>query len=292
MKRTLGDVYPELFTSERTNEDDEAVLNVARFKAVGKKARTLVIADYENKMQAAFSEMHRVLADDGVLTVMLTHKEVDAWDTLGSSLIRAGFKIDTSWPIHTENEHSLHQAKKNAAASTIMLVCRKREKSSGTVWWNDLRGNVRKTARQQAAEFERQGIRGVDLYISTFGPVLSIISESWPVLTSETDPKAGDPLPLKPGEALDLARVEVINLRKQGLLLDRSVEFDPITDWYLMAGDVFRAQEFPADEARKLALALGLDLERDIIRDKKLLSKKSGGSLVEARRPAQKEHGR
>jgi len=43
----------------------------------------------------------------------------------------------------------------------------------------------------------------VDLYISTFGPVLSIISENWPVLTSESDPKTGDPLPLKPGEALD-----------------------------------------------------------------------------------------
>jgi putative DNA methylase len=106
--------------------------------------------------------------------------------------------------------------------------------------------------------------------------VLSIISENWPVLTSETDPKTGDPLPLKPGEALDLAREEVINLRKQGLLLGRSVEFDPFTDWYLMAWDAFRAQEFPADEARKLALALGLDLERDVIREKKLVAKKSG----------------
>ncbi len=157
-----------------------------------------------------------------------------------------------------------------------MLACRKREKSPDTVWWDDLKGKVRETARQKAAEFEKQGIRGVDLYISTFGPVLSIISENWPVLTSETDPKTGDPLPLKPGEALDLAREEVVNLRKQGLLLGRSVEFDPITDWYLMAWDAFRAQEFPADEARKLALALGLDLERDIIRDKKLVAKKSG----------------
>ncbi len=32
----------------------------------------------------------------------------------------------------------------------------------------------------------------------------------------------------------------------------------------------------PADEAPQLALALGLDLERDIIRDMKLVAKKSG----------------
>jgi adenine-specific DNA methylase len=276
MKRTLGSTFPELFATELANADDEAIMNVARFKDMGRKAKELAIRDYENKMAACFAEMFRILTDDGVLTVMFTHKQIEAWDTLGSGLVRAGFQIDSSWPIHTESEVSLHQAKKNSAASTIMLVCRKREKSSESVWWDDLKGKVRATARQKASEFEKQGIRGVDLYISTFGPVLSIISENWPVLTSETDPKTGDPLPLKPGEALDLAREEVINLRKQGLLLGRSVEFDPITDWYLMAWDAFRAQEFPADEARKLALALGLDLERDIIRDKKLVAKKSG----------------
>jgi putative DNA methylase len=286
MKRTLGRTFPEQFTTELTNADDEAVMNVARYKEMGRKSKALAIADYENKMQSSFAEMKRVLSDDGVLTVMFTHKEVDAWDTLGSSLIRAGFQIDSSWPIHTESEASLHQAKKNSAASTIMLACRKRETSLEPVWWDDLKGKVRQVARQKAADFERQGIKGVDLYISTFGPVLSIISENWPVLTSETDPKTGDPLPLKPGDALDLAREEVINLRKQGLLLGRMVEFDPVTDWYLMAWDAFRAQEFPADEARKLALALGLDLERDIIRDKKLVAKKS--ATVVLSKPAER----
>jgi adenine-specific DNA methylase len=274
MKRTLGTAFPELFTSELTNDEDEAVMNAARFKSMGKKAQTLATADYENKMFACFKEMNRVLHPDGVLTVMFTHKQVQAWDTLGSSLMRAGFRIDASWPVHTESEASLHQAKKNAAASTILLVCRKREASSEAAWWDDLKGKVKETARETAKRFEDEGIRGVDLYISTFGPVLSIISERWPVLTSNTDPKTGDPIPLQPGEALDLARREVINLRKQGLLLGRSVEFDPVTDWYLMAWDAFRAQEFPADEARKLALALGLDLEAHLVRDKRLVTKK------------------
>lgn len=278
-KRCLNGVFPNWFQTSLTEKDDEATANPARFKDLGiatKKRKELAEVDYENKMMMCFQEMHRVLAADGVLTVMFTHKQVEAWDTLGSALIRAGFQLDASWPAHTESEYSLHQAKKNAAASTILLVCRKRDPRPQPVWWDDLKSKIRQTAREKAAEFEGQGIRGVDLYISTFGPVLSIISENWPVLTSETDSKTGDPLPLKPGEALDLAREEVINLRKQGLLLGRSVEFDPITDWYLMAWDAFRAQEFPADEARKLALALGLDLERNIIREKKLVAKKSG----------------
>ena len=126
-----------------------------------------------------------------------------------------------------------------------MLSCRKRLKTSEPVWWDDLKGKVRAAARQKAAEFEQQGIKGVDLYISTFGPVLSIISENWPVLTSETDAKTGDPLPLKPGEALDLARTEVINLRKQGLLLGRSVSSTRSLIGTSWLGTLFVRSSFP-----------------------------------------------
>ena len=36
------------------------------------------------------TECRRVLADDGVLTVMFTHKRADAWDSLGTALITSG----------------------------------------------------------------------------------------------------------------------------------------------------------------------------------------------------------
>jgi len=289
-KRALGDVFPELFRDELTNKDEEAVANAARFAGMRRgQAGRLAEADYERKMAAAFQEAHRVLRDDGVMTVMFTHKEVAAWDSLATALIQASFTIKASWPVHTESEHSLHQAKKNAAASTILLACRKRPPRDGEpVWWEDLQAQVRETARSRAAEFEAQGIRGVDLYISTFGPVLSIISEHWPELTSEADPKTGEPLPLRPETALDLARQEVVALRKKGLLLGRTVQFDPVTDWYLMAWDAFSAAQFPADEARKLALALGLDLEADLVRGAKLLTKKQ--AFVALLPPSERRH--
>ncbi len=143
-----------------------------------------------------------------------------------------------------------------------------------SVWWDDLRGRVREVAREKAAQFHEEGISGVDLYLSTFGPVLSVISDKWPVLTSEVDEKTGQPKPLRPETALSIAREEVIALRKQGLLLGQPVQFDPITDWVLMAWDAFRAEQFPADEGRKLALALGLDIEEDLVRQKRIITKK------------------
>lgn len=289
LKRTLGDIHPEFFHEALTNKDEETVANVARFASLGRKKKKLSLEDYERKMAASFREARRVLTDEGVLTVMFTHKQVEAWDTLASSLLDAGFEIRSSWPIHTESEHSLHQAKKNAAKSTILLTCRKREAGADPVWWDDIKGQVRRKARESARELESLGISGVDLYIATFGPTLAILSENWPVLTAEVDEETGEPKRLRPEAALDLAREEVVQLRKQGLLLGREVRFDPPTDWYLMAWDAFTAERFPADEARKLALAIGLDLESDIVSGKRLVTKK--GSDVILLEPSQRRGG-
>ena len=287
LKRSVGHLFAEFFSDELTNKDDEAVANPARFEALGRKKKQLAEQDYERKMAAAFREMHRVLHPHGVLTVMFTHKRVEAWDTLAAALIGASFTIKASWPVHTESEHSLHQAKKNAAASTILLICRKRHQDSDEpIWWDDIQGRVRRLAREKAQEYAAQGISGVDLYISTFGPTLSVISEHWPVLTSEIDPKTGQPKPLRPETALDLAREEVIRLRKEGLLAGKSIEFDPVTDWTILAWDAFRAEQFPYDEARKLAIALGLELDQTIMRKKRLVAKK--GRFVVLQKPGER----
>lgn len=281
LKRTAGDLHPDWFATELVDKDEEAVANLSRFAEFGPRRKQLAQQDYERKMAAIFREIHRVLRSDGVLTLMFTHKQVEAWNTLATALIGAGFRIASSWPIHTESEHSLHQAKKNAASSTILLVCRKRQAATEPVWWDDLKNTVRRVARERASEFAEQGISGVDLYISAFGPALSVISEHWPVLTSETDEMTGEAKPLRPEVALDLARQEVISLRKQGLLLGRQMQFDPATDWYLMAWDAFKAEEFPADEARKLAVALGLDLEADVVKQYRLVAKKQSTVVVQ-----------
>ncbi len=282
LKRSVGDLFPEFFNDELTNKDDEAVANQARFKSLGKKKKELAEKDYELKMAAAFREMHRVLTPEGVLTVMFTHKKVEAWDTLASALIGAGFTIKASWPVHTESEHSMHLAKKNAATSTILLVCRKRQESNNEpIWWDDIQARVRETARNSAVQFAQAGILGVDLYISTFGPTLSIISEQWPVLTSEIDPKTGEPKPLRPETALELARQEVVHLQKQRLLLGRDLQFDPVTDWYIMAWDAFHAEQFPYDEARKLALAIDVDLDKIIMASERLVVKKGNYVVIQ-----------
>ncbi len=254
------------------------VASVALVAGCGGSSHRLSKADYEAKMQAIFAECHRVLTDGGVLTVMFTHKSANAWDALGMALMEAGFTIEASWPVNTEREQSLHQLKKNAAASTIMLVCRKREVKEGGDFFEDVEPLVRSEARRALEAFSAQGISGVDLLLATYGPALSVISSRWPVYSSEADPVTGHSRLLRPEEALDAARAEVTRLQRNRLV-GREQSLDPISDFAMVAWDTFKAVEFPFDEARRLALAIGgLDIEE--LRSAKVLEKKSGSVVL------------
>lgn len=271
-KRTLGDLYPEAFVGELTDKHAEAVANPALFATTGgKRAVQQAEENYRHKMQEVFQEAFRVLKPDGVLTVMFTHKRVEAWDTLASALIHAGFEISASWPVHTESEHSLHIANKNAAESTILLVCRKRATSQGG-WWDELLPLVRERVLERAKTFEQKGFRKLDLMLATYGPALQVLSEHWPVKDSTGQL-------VQPERVLEVARALVTQLRVTELVRHRQVELDPLTRWYVLAWDVFGAEKFPFDEARLLALTCGVDLERQIIREHNVAAK-SGKYVV------------
>lgn len=274
-KRTLGRLVPDYFHDDLTDKDNEAVANPARFAMMGKRKKALADLDYETKMTSIFSESRRVLAEDGVLSVMFTHKRAEAWDTLGMGLLQAGFTIETSWPVNTEAEVSLHQANMNSAASTIMLVCRKRadRDEDHKVYLDDIEHDIRHAAREAATRFQHDGIDGVDLLLSTYGPTLSVISQNWPVYSSTPDDDGRDQL-LRPEDALALAREEIVDLRRSRLV-GQAAKVDGLTDFVLLAWDTFGAREFPFDTARLLALAVG-GLDVDELERAKIVSKASG----------------
>lgn len=283
-KRTLGALWPDLFAAELSNKRDEAVANQHRFAQAGRRAGELADGDYTAKMAAIFAECRRVLADDGVMVVMFTHKRAEAWDSLGAALLQAGFSVGTSWPVRTESEQSLHQARQNSAASTILLSCRPRPvraSGEGRVYLDDIEADIRRAAGEALGRSYEQGLGGVDLLLSTYGPALSVLSEHWPVHASDAAADGTSRL-LRPEEALDVARAEVVR-RQRARLVGRESEFDPVTDFSVLAWSTFGARRFPFDEARRLALAVG-GLEMEELTRRKVVAARSGTvELVEPR---------
>jgi hypothetical protein len=277
LKRTAGLLYPELFLPHLTDKDREAVANPAKF-AGQKGAKKLAHLDYQQRMGRIFTEMRRVLKPAGIMTVMFTHKAKDAWDALATGLIQAGFVITASWPVQTEAEGSLHIREKSAAKSTIFLVCRIRDEAAArreAAFWEDVEPSVRTTVRAKVREFQEAGLGGIDLYLACFGPALEIFSKHWPLQrgTARQQPKGyqdnlfgpWDPYRVTPEDALEAARREVKEWRMDQLAtVKRQHHLDPLTEWYVLAWDAFRAPKFPADEALKLARVVGLDFDQDV----------------------------
>jgi putative DNA methylase len=283
LKRTAGQVVPELFTRRLTDKDNEAVANPAKFEGQ-KGARALAGRDYRQRMARIFEECRRVLKPNGIMTLMFTHKATGAWDALTKGLMEAGFIITASWPINTEAEGSLHIKNKSAANSTIFLVCRPRDTSAPqmeTSYWEEVEPLVAAAVRRRVEEFQKSGIGGVDLYLASFGPALEEFSRHWPLKRGTPRPRPEaqrrqrqtslleeeyDPYAVTPEDSLDAARREVKRWRLDQLGQKQAKgETDPLTSFFVLAWDSFRAPIFPYDEALRLARAIGVDLDRDVV---------------------------
>ena len=296
LKRTAGHVFPELFRRQLTDKDNEAVANPARFKGE-KGAGVLAGWDYQRRMSSIFAECRRTLKPGGIMTLMFTHKKVEAWDALTKGLMEAGFTITASWPVHTEPEDSLHIKNKAAAKTTIFLVCRPRADNMETeqdFYWEDVEPRIANAVRTRVREFQEAGIAGVDLYLASFGPALEEFSRHWPLKRGTPREileerrrrrqqilfeEEWDPYAATPEDALDAARREVKRWRLEQLThLKANADLDPATAFFVLAWDAFKAPMFSYDEALRLARAVGVDLDGAIVG--RLAEKKSSDVLL------------
>jgi adenine-specific DNA methylase len=269
LKRTQGHRRPEWFSTYLCEHDQEAVVNISRHRENGEApskrgkrdgtaadAKAKAHAFYEGLMTDVFLESRRILRDDGVLTVMFTHKKQEAWEALFTSLIKAGFTIMATWPIKTESEHSLHQAKKNAAQSTVILVARKRPKEAGVGYFDKaMREEIREKARSTAGRLEGEGLNPVDQLVGSFGPAMEVYSRHSEVRTDTGIPVGVD-------KAIDEAADSVSEWRVQKLS-DRGLEgVEPEGKFTLLCWDVLGAVEFRFNEAKLLGNAVGMDVDQ------------------------------
>ncbi|MGA9753279.1 MAG: DUF1156 domain-containing protein [Acidobacteriota bacterium] len=267
LKRTQGHRRPEWFATYLCENDQEAVVNITRHRENGarpskagmrdgkaKDAKVRANSFYQKLMGEVFAECRRILCDDGVLTVMFTHKKQEAWEALFQSLIEAGFTITATWPVKTESEHSLHQAKKNAAQSTVILVARKRDKGKGLGYFTEaMKEEIREKARATAQRLQSEGLNPVDQLVGAFGPAMEVYSQFDSVNTD-----TGQPVGV--GQAIDEASSAVSAWRVQQLAQRGLEGVEAEGKFYLLCWDVLRAGEFRFNEAHLLGKAVGMDV--------------------------------
>ena len=149
------------------------------------------------------------------------------------------------------------------------------------LYWEDVEPRVAAAVRARVREFQEAGIAGVDLYLASFGPALEEFSRHWPLkrgtpreLPAERRGRrqqvlfeeAWDPYAATPEDALGVARREVKRWRLERLThLKANADLDPATAFFVLAWDAFKAPAFSYDEALRLARAVGVDLDAEVV---------------------------
>jgi len=184
LKRTIGHLYPEHFATEGTPKKQEAVADAVRHGGSKEKAR----AAYEQMMAQSFAQANRVLKPGGQMIVVYAHKTTLGWSTLVDALRRAGFTVTEAWPLDTERPGRLREHGSAALASSIFLVARKREGSTGGSpvgqsqstgkmpvplntgsYEEEVRPELDRIVRERVDSLWKMGITGADLVIAAVG---------------------------------------------------------------------------------------------------------------------------
>lgn len=279
LRKYLDDIHNDLFTSELTDKEREAVANPSQFADVessSNKKGDLAKEHYEQKMSEIFSEIYRSLEPGGVMTVMFTHKESDAWDTLTMSLINSGFIITSTHPITSEMPDRLDMQGSASADSTLLLTGRRPHKERGPknavpTLWSDVEADTREAAKEAARDLLESGISltKTDVIISAFGPTLRVYADAYPVVDDQDEK-------VPPRKALETAREAVTQILVDEYLEGMDVDtLDDVTEWYVLCWLVHESETFSYDEGRQLGLGIGVDID-DIKRDTKTWRKSRG----------------
>jgi len=142
------------------------------------------------------------------------------WETFLDAVIRANFAITGTWPVRTEYTSQL-KTTRNALASSIVLVCRKRESDAITISRRDFVNALKAELPQALANLQSSNIAPVDLAQAAIGPGMGIYTRYAKVLDAQ-----GQPLTVR--DVLSL-----INKTLDEALAEQEGDFDSDTRWAL-----------------------------------------------------------
>jgi len=248
LKRTVGDLYPDLFATPLTPKSEEMVADASRAGGMENAMRR-----FEQMLTQAFREIHRVIKPDGIAVIVFAHKTTEAWETVINALLEAGLYMTASWPIHTEMKARLRAQESAALASSIYMVCRKRT-TSEVGEYPTVRKEIEARVREKLAQFWAEGIRGADFFMSAIGPAVEAFGKY-----ARVEKLSGEPVSV--AELLEYVRKVVSEFALERVLGSAQLGgVDASTRFYLLYRWTYNHARVHFDEARKLAQGVGVEL--------------------------------
>lgn len=194
MRQALKGTYPKLFRTMLVPKAEELVATPYRFDGSVEKARDF----FEDGMFNTCCRLHDYSRDDIPVTIYYAFKQSETdtedttsstgWETMLSAIIRAGFSITGTWPMRTEMANRSIASGTNALASSIVLVCRKRDETTGSATRREFINALHREMRPALEKLQSANIAPVDLAQSAIGPGIGVFSRYKSVLEADGKP--------------------------------------------------------------------------------------------------------
>jgi len=228
LRRSLKDVYPDLFATLLTPKQQELVATPYRFDGDRRKAKEF----FERGLGEAFARMHEAHDPRFPLTVYYGFKQAETgdsdagpastgWETMLAGLLATGFRITGTWPMRTEQQQRSVAAGTNALASSIVLVCRPRPQDAPLATRREFQAALRAELPAALKHLQHGNIAPVDLAQASIGPGMAVFSRYAKVMEAD-------------GSAMSVrAALTLINEMLDEIVAEQEGEFDSDTRWAL-----------------------------------------------------------
>lgn len=207
-KRCLYNTWPELIVTADPNgcqdKAEEIIVKRVRGEAPDEH-RTR--EHYDSLMAKAFSEMRRVVKQDGVVTIVFGHGEPEVWKRLLDSIQQAGLVMTGSWPANTESGGQ--QGKANIK-TTLTMACRPAPSKRPPGRKGAVEAEIKAEIKRRYPDWERWGLAPADMLMAAAGPAMEVVGRYEHVLDARGEPvDIYTFLPLARAAAQDAMAVEV-----------------------------------------------------------------------------------
>lgn len=179
LRLVLKDQYPDYFRAEYTPKSLEAVAN---------RAREPEDSDgfYQRLLTQCWREAYRILKPGGILAFTFHHSEDKPWVAVLESLFDAGYYLEATYPIRSDETKGEGSKPGTFGSQTIeydiIHVCRKRTEESKPVSWGRMRREVMADVRQLQTMLEnhaKEGLPAADLQVIRRGKALEYFSRHY-----------------------------------------------------------------------------------------------------------------
>lgn len=265
-RKCLSTVYPNIFSTLLVPKSEELVADSFRH---GSKENAKEF--FEQGILKVFSGIYHKTTPHYPITIFYAFKQNESnlpeekssdeeepttetlastgWETFLEGLIQAGFSIDGTWPMRTENASRMRGQKSNALASSIVLVCRPRPADAPKATRRQFLAELKRELPKALKLLQQGSIAPVDLAQASIGPGMAIYSRYAAVLESD-----GSPLTVR-------TALQLINQYLDEYLSEQEGELDEGSRWATTWFAQYQFEPGPYGEAEVLSKARNVSIE-------------------------------